>query len=128
MNEWINKWIFHFQTNLHLYSWNKHIRNETTFLPEKRHFIYISLQWTTNKVQRFSFQKAKWGKPKIITRFPPFLIILLNVSIWLFLIANGKACIICRTAIVKCAACLVLFKILRVVTTFQIVSIIQVQK
>ena len=52
INEWMNKWIFHFPTNSQIYPWNEHIRKETTFLPEKKKNIYISLLWNTNKAQR----------------------------------------------------------------------------
>ena len=89
----------------------KHIRLEaSTFhssklmkkLLGKANFIYISLFWSTSKVQKFFFQKGKWGKPKLITTFPPFWnVIQLNISIWLFLIADPKAFIIRLTAIVK---------------------------
>ena len=49
--------------------------------------------WSTNKVRRFFFQKTNWRKSKIITKLLPFFVILLNISILLFLIANTKACI-----------------------------------
>ena len=94
---------FHHIKNYWLIMW-KYIRLKvsTRKLPEKKHFIRISLFWSTNKVQQFFFQKIKRGKPKIVTKFLLFWkIILLNISIWLFSIANGTACIICLTAIVK---------------------------
>ena len=48
----------------------------------KKSFIYISLLWSKNKVQRFFFQKTKWGKPEII-RVPKWTFVFwkLKVSI-----------------------------------------------
>ena len=89
----------------------KHIRLEaSTFhssklmkkLLGKANFIYISLFWSTSKVQKFFFQKGKWGKPKLITTFPPFLKRNSAEHQYLtILIADPKAFIIRLTAIVK---------------------------
>ena len=42
-------------------------------LLENKSFLYISLLWSTIKVQRFFFRKTKWRKPQIITKLTPFL-------------------------------------------------------
>ena len=51
MNEWMNP------TNLHFYPWNKHIRKETTFLPENKNFLYIFYYEAQMKSKGFSSRK-----------------------------------------------------------------------
>ena len=40
---------------------------------KSRGFYFISLSWSTTKVQKLFFQKTKREKPQMTTKFTPFL-------------------------------------------------------
>ena len=42
-------------------------------LLENKSFFYVSLLWSTHKIQRFFFRKIKWMKPKIIIKLTVLL-------------------------------------------------------
>ena len=72
----------------------------------RRQKFYLHFLIMKHIIMRFLFQKTKWGKPQITTE-----LILLNINIWLFLIASASMYKLSNRdfrGLLKCAAFLVI--------------------